>query len=462
VEPTGGDLRKRARLPSTAAIVVLLCGAFLASFASPSTARVVEPVVAQNLPAITEHTARGGGTAMGDVGCASVCSELWTQEQLNPSLQLVREQVGLRQRVGVFPKLSLLGRVSLVGTTFVAGVWIGDLANDKFFRFNKPAAPASPNFSSFELVYLSQGTYLGDGSYAPETTFYLEAGPYNTKAFKRWTGASSGACSDLDPHPDLGTFTDHLVGADGCAAEQGLAYRELHAYTFPQERLTPAAPLNDYAGEPYEHRIGDWPGEPQTRAELETRTRAALESGDFTLTEAWWANQFDPKNHDEATDEDEDCGLPDNTGGEDPGLGRGTGDTGEEFLRRYERAPSDVYPATGLPSSLGAVYLNWGWSSPNVDNSHIEWRGWGYRKIKAKHGWTSADLEATRQALLSAPISNPSVEGRYDYIGDEYPGRNSARCVRVVVVEYERSQHEVENGAPWSAGIITSFGKRVA
>src|SRR5215208_5278832 len=27
---------------------------------------------------------------------------------------------------------------------------------------------------------------------------------------------------------------------------------------------------------------------------------------------------------------------------------------------------------------------------------HIEWRGWGYRKIQAKHGWGSDDLEATR------------------------------------------------------------------
>lgn len=93
-----------------------------------------EPVVAENLSLIAEHTVRGGGTAMTDVPCGATCTQLWSQERLNASSQLVREQVALRQRVGVFPKLSVLGRVTLAGTALTAGVWIGDLANDKFLR----------------------------------------------------------------------------------------------------------------------------------------------------------------------------------------------------------------------------------------------------------------------------------------------------------------------------------------
>lgn len=68
--------------------------------AGEADAQTAEPVVVENVPAIAEHTVRGGGTAMSDVGCGSVCAELWTQEQLNPSSQLVREQVALRQGVG--------------------------------------------------------------------------------------------------------------------------------------------------------------------------------------------------------------------------------------------------------------------------------------------------------------------------------------------------------------------------
>src|SRR5215208_3117596 len=97
-----------------------------------------------------------------------------------------------------------------------------------------------------------------------------------------------------------------------------------------------------------------------------------------------------------------------------PGLERGSGETGEEFLRRYQQVPGAVYPAAGLPSINGAVYMRWGFTTPNVDNSHIEWRGWGYRKIQAKHGWGSDDLEATRVALLDpTPELDPTIAGRY-------------------------------------------------
>jgi hypothetical protein len=72
--------------------------------------------------------------------------------------------------------------------------------------------------------------------------------------------------------------------------------------------------------------------------------------------------------------------------------------------------PSGVYPTGGLPSIHGTAYLRWGFTTPNLDNTHIEWRGWGYRKIKAKHGWTAADLETTRVALLDPdPAPYPAI-----------------------------------------------------
>lgn len=133
---------------------------------------------------------------------------------------------------------------------------------------------------------------------------------------------------------------------------------------------------------------------------------------------------------------------------------------GEEFLRRYEQVPDSIYPAGGLPSINGQVYLRWGVSTVALDNTHIEWRGWGYRKIKAKHGWGPDDLEATRVALLdAAPKPHPKVPGRAIYQGPEYAGRNGARCRRLVVVDHEFTEDDA--GAPNPAGIITSFGWRI-
>ena len=105
--------------------------------------------------------------------------------------------------------------------------------------------------------------------------------------------------------------------------------------------------------------------------------------------------------------------------------------------------------------------MRWGVASPSLENSNIEWSGWGYRKIKAKHGWTADDLEATRRALLGVEVPHPTIPGRYTYVGDEYAGGGGARCKRLVVVEHERTFEEVDQGAPASAGIITSFGARI-
>jgi hypothetical protein len=106
--------------------------------------------------------------------------------------------------------------------------------------------------------------------------------------------------------------------------------------------------------------------------------------------------------------------------------------------------------------------LRWGVTTPNVSNRHIDWRGWGYRKIVAKHGWGPDDLEATRIALLNgSPEPHAAIPGRYRYLGPEYGGRAGARCRRMVIVEYERNQEEIEKNAPTSAGIITSFGTRI-
>lgn len=74
-----------------------------------------------------------------------------------------------------------------------------------------------------------------------------------------------------------------------------------------------------------------------------------------------------------------------------------------------------------------------------------------------------ADGGAQYSVLLldGSPASDPRVPGRYRYVGPEYSGRNSATCQREVIVDYERNEQELQEGVPSSAGIITSFGRRI-
>ena len=62
------------------------------------------------------------------------------------------------------------------------------------------------------------------------------------------------------------------------------------------------------------------------------------------------------------------------------------------------------------------------------------WRGWGWRKIVAKHGWGPQDVSDTAMALNTPPFPNPG-SGPYNWV---YEGpvftQNGATCRRRVYV----------------------------
>jgi hypothetical protein len=76
-----------------------------------------------------------------------------------------------------------------------------------------------------------------------------------------------------------------------------------------------------------------------------------------------------------------------------------------------------------------------------------EFGGWGYRHIAAKHGWTTADAIATREALTYSP----SQPGRFDsaVTYQQY----GIDCHRRVIVTRTKGPNE-----PAQKGIITSYG----
>lgn len=431
-----------------------------AATADITAAYVPEPVVSQNIPSVAEHVARGGATAVPGVDCGTRCAEWWVEEHRPlpnqaTSEQMHRELRNLRSRgVRVLPKLRVLGSVGLAAETFRVGWKIGTGVNTKFLRLGLPpkGPPSSTGWGDQQWMQgVAQGApiALNTNVVAPEDGFRWD---YSVPG-QTWFGRVDTGNGCGGAHPPVPSAFRRMTGTgDWCYSNA-----QISGGFIPEREIKADGAVDDYNAQPYDRELFNWDGKPSDKTDLETRTRTALESGEYPRVDAWLAEKLDPLNHDTATDEDDDCALGSGGTNEDPGLGRGSGDTGEEFQRRYDQVPSDVYPAAGLPSVNGTVYLRWGLSTVNTDNTHIEWRGWGYRKIKAKHGWSPEDLEATRVALLdAAPDGDARVEGRAKYRGPEYTGRNGARCRRLVIVN-----HALSGGAPHPEGIVTSFGYRI-
>lgn len=119
-------------------------------------------------------------------------------------------------------------------------------------------------------------------------------------------------------------------------------------------------------------------------------------------------------------------------------------------------AQKEYFPA----SSLGfGVPLLWGedtsGSAPGGDYSGV--KGFGFRKIALKHGWTESDRVATQEALMYPS----TTQGRYRmFQGPEYNpvsvyAKPGAKCARRVVVELVG-----KDNAP-ARQIITSYGNLV-
>lgn len=107
--------------------------------------------------------------------------------------------------------------------------------------------------------------------------------------------------------------------------------------------------------------------------------------------------------------------------------------------------------------------LLWGKVIPRAPGEpDPDFKGFGFRKIIQYHGWTSVDINSTRQALKRPPVevtqATSKIPERQIYDGPTYtpgPGAEPGQyCRRRVVVETQSRA-----GEPRARGIITSYGR---
>lgn len=109
----------------------------------------------------------------------------------------------------------------------------------------------------------------------------------------------------------------------------------------------------------------------------------------------------------------------------------------------------DTFTAASSYQGINPVRLRWGntWKSPIRG-----WKGWGYRKIKVKHGWSAQIRTNVAAALAAPPAESEGTEWVYQ---TEYTYKGST-CIIRVVVEYGQRPLEASKGYP-AAHILTAY-----
>ncbi len=429
------------------------------------------------MPAIAEHLARGGAADVPGVSCGATCAAWWTQEHQpvpnQPSSQALHDELRAARSnaAKVLPRLRALGTVGLVVDTAVLGWKIGTGIRTKLLKIGLPDPPqpkASP--ASGALSFQSAGY---------SNSFNTTPLPADGWLLRWWYGSSQWssvnlshgwghACAYLTGPPHDFRVLSGVATVGWCEPPPV----PVESYWVKEDELAAVAPVQDYLDQPFDRQTLNWEDKPTSNAQLESRTRTALESGDYRLLDPWYAHLLDPQTYEDPTEDEEErdqCRPADSVPAGDPAPLRGTQDFLEDPIRwreRYDAVPADQFPLgsevpeSGLPATGGQAYMRWGWTSLNPKDA-IDWEGWGYRKIVAKHGWGPTALGRTSQTLFATPVR----EGLYDrYVGQPYASRSGvfAACEWVVSVQREPlespARPETSQQAPMS-GIITAHGR---
>jgi hypothetical protein len=149
----------------------------------------------------------------------------------------------------------------------------------------------------------------------------------------------------------------------------------------------------------------------------------------------------------------------------DASVGNATNPTQYEPVAEYSPFPRAVDPsdAANPQGAFETVRLLKGQAiDVRITEPSKAWRGWGWRKISAKHGWSEPDVIDTAMALNTTPDPNPG-NSPYSWIYTGVPfSQNGVECQRKVYVVLR----PVSRGREASLGlgpkqITTSFNKRL-
>ncbi len=442
--------------------------------------------VEQNFDLIVDEAARGGAVDVPQSGCSTECQQVWQAERAGTATDeawFLRMARDYRIRARLFPALRELGTISLAYGSFELGWLVGTGIRTKILKIGLPE-PSAPKVGAQEgtLWFRPQGASIARNDQLMPVDGWLYTYNYNSQ-----TWASVNVRFGWDhPCAYLTAAPAGLRVLPGQAAYWCDTIAPVESYYLEEEELKQAAPIEDYVAQPYDRSTSAWAGVPDSRSSLEATVRDALASNPYYEDLA--CSLVDPQAcpSPQRQSSREKCELEPGGMGFDPAQSRGTGDWPSqptEFTARYDTVPPEaflpfggtlaVWPESGIaatvaPPGQGPVYMRYGYARQE-NNPGEAFSGWGFRKIVAKHGWTAADRLATEEALRTDLDPDPdyvrnlggspgSTIRRFVYRGPIY-SLNGVDCERVVVVDYDRHQKEIDAGMP-AATLITSYGAR--
>lgn len=110
----------------------------------------------------------------------------------------------------------------------------------------------------------------------------------------------------------------------------------------------------------------------------------------------------------------------------------------------------DSFTATSSYQGINPVYLRWGRTNYNLLKG---WLGWGYRKIKAKHGWSAAIRGRVAAALLTPDLL---LQFGIRWVYQMNYVNKGTNCRILVSVQYTPQTFEQARGYP-AAHIVTVY-----
>jgi hypothetical protein len=376
----------------------------------------------------------------------------------------------LRRATKVAAGFRVLGTFTMAVDTFTIGWKIGTGIRSLFVEEDLPAATGPETW--YASAY-SKGDLIASSStfgylYAPADGWYV----HTSQIGYIETLEDPTICSPANtpPPPPAGAVKLYFPNQGTYCFDRPVPARMFVFWLSPQE-----GPVQDWTGQSFQVETPAWSGQPQTATDLQTKVGTELASGEYPFSEAWYAYLLDPFDYEDPTEDEErdDCRPTDSVRGGDPNPERGSGDYLEsptQWRKRYEivpptafASPTSTFPPTGVLTAGGLTYLRYGFAK-NSDDPWIGWHGWGWRKIKAKHGWGPTALSNTIKTLHTVPEVKDGKETYRSLAVDRYTGRNGQLCQWIVIVartqDEELNYPERSDGQP-ARGIVTAFGKPV-